>query len=98
MTKSVDFDKSRIAEACSLVLAQKKPNIAKNARELGVSRTTLADRVKKAKLPPTPTTPLKNALSPHQEKALTNWIVRMYCWNLPPTAGVIQAWANRALE
>ncbi|THC92501.1 hypothetical protein EYZ11_008039 [Aspergillus tanneri] len=72
MTKSADFDESRMAQACKLALAQKKPNIAKIARELGVSRTTLADRVKKAKSPPTPTTPLKNALSPYQEKALTN--------------------------
>jgi transposase-like protein len=89
MTKSANFDESRMAEACRLASGQKKPNITKIAREFNVSRTTLADRIKKAKTPTTPTTPLKNALSLYQEKALTNWIVQMYKWNLPPTAGLI---------
>jgi hypothetical protein len=97
MPKYSDFDESRLAEACKAVLSQKKPKIAKIAREFGVSRTTLSDRVKKARSPITPTKSLKNVLQPHQEKALINWIVQMHSWNLPPTAGVIQAWANRAL-
>ena len=28
---------------------------------------------------------------------MVNWIVQMHSWNLLPTAGVIQEWANRAL-
>lgn len=97
MPKDLDFDESRMAEACKAVLSQKKPKIAKIARQFGVSRTTLNDRVKKAKSPITPTKSLKNLLEPHQEKALVNWIVQMHNWNLPPTASVVGAWANRAL-
>jgi hypothetical protein len=78
-------------------MAQKKPNIAKIAREFGVSRTSLNSRVKIARSPFTPTKSLKNALQLYQEKALVDWIVKMYSWHLPPTAGVIQAWANRAI-
>jgi hypothetical protein len=97
MPKSSDFDESRMAEACKVALSQKKPNIAKIAREFGVPRITLGRRVKSARSPITSTKSLKNALQPYQEKALVNWIVKMHSWNLPPTAAVIQAWANRAL-
>jgi hypothetical protein len=97
MPKSLEFDADRLAEACKAVLAQKKPNIAKIAREFGVSRTSLTSRVKKAKTPTTPTQSACKALLPFQEKALVNWIVKMYSWNLPPTAGLIQAWANHTL-
>ncbi|KAJ5358431.1 transposase [Penicillium cataractarum] len=85
MPKNAEFDESRIAEACKAVLLQKKPKIAKIAREFGVSRTTLSDRVKKAKSPTTPPKSQKNVLDQSQEKALVNWIVQMHGWNLPPT-------------
>jgi transposase-like protein len=91
MPKSSDFDESRLAEACTAVLSQKKSNIAKIAREFDVSRTTLSDRVKKARSRKKPTKSLKNALQPHQEKALINWITQMHSWNLPTTAAIIQA-------
>ena len=97
MPKSAKFDESRLAEGCKAVLAQKKPKLAKIAREFGVSRTTLSDRVKKARSPTKPAKSLKNALEPYQEKALTDWIVQMCSWNLPPTAQLIEAWANQAL-
>ncbi|KAJ5090105.1 transcriptional regulator family: Centromere protein B DNA-binding region [Penicillium argentinense] len=98
MPKSPNFDESRMAEAFAAAMAEKKPNLSRIAREFSVSYTTLTSRVKKAKSPITPTKSHKNALQPDQEKALTNWIVKMYSWNLPPTAGLIQAWANRALQ
>ena len=97
MTKSLDFDPSCLAEACGLGLSQKKPKIAIIAREFRVSRTNLRIRVKKAKPHITRTKPHRNTLQPHQEKTLTNSIVQMYGWNLPPTAGLIQAQENRAL-
>jgi hypothetical protein len=78
MPKSLEFDADRLAEACKAALAQKKPNIAKIAREFGVSRTSLTSRVKKAKTPATPTPSACKALLPFQEKALVNWIVKMY--------------------
>lgn len=97
MPKSIDFDESRISEACQVVLSKKMPKIAKVAREFGVDRKTLTRRVGKAKSPITPTKSLRNALEPHQEKALISWIVQMHGWNLPPTPAVVGAWANRAL-
>ena len=97
MTRSFKFDESRIIEACKAVLAQRNSKIAQIAREFGVSRTTLTDRVKKARSPTTPTESRKYALAGYQEKALTTWIAKMCSWNLPPTAGLIEAWANRAL-
>ena len=78
MPKSLEFDADRLAEACKAALAQKKPNIAKIAREFNVSRTSLSSRVKKAKTPTTPTQSGRNALLPYQEKALVNWIVKMH--------------------
>jgi hypothetical protein len=63
-----------------------------------ISYATLTSRVKNAKSPTKPTKSKENALQPYQEKALTNWIVKMGGWNLPPPASIIQAWANRALE
>jgi hypothetical protein len=97
MPKSTTFDESRIAEACQMVLSQRKPNITKIAREFGIDRKTLTRRVEMAKSPITPTKSLKNILKPHQEKALVSWIVQMHGWNLPPTAAVVGAWANRVL-
>lgn len=86
-----------MTKAFATAMAQKKPNIMKIAREFDVSPNTLTSRIKTAKSPTTPKKTRKNALQPDQEKALTNWIVQMHSWNLPPTAGVIQAWANRTL-
>lgn len=98
MPKSPNFDESRMAEALAAAMAQKKPTLSKIVREFSVTYTTLANRVKKAKSPVTPIKSHKYALQPHQEQALTNWIVHMYSWNLPPTAGLIQAWANRTKQ
>jgi hypothetical protein len=84
MPKSADFDESRMAEACKVVLAQKKPNIAKNSAWLALPLPIAS----KARSPTTPTKSLKNALEPYQEKALTSWIVKMHSWNLPPNAGM----------
>jgi hypothetical protein len=78
-------------------MSQKKPNISKIAREFDVSRETLAGRVKKAKSPPLRKDSHRNTLRAHQEKALINWITKMISWNLPPTAAIIESWANSAL-
>jgi transposase len=80
-----------------LYLKKKKKNIAKIAREFNVSPTTLRSRLKKAKTPATPTPSKRNALKPYQEKVLTNWIIQMRNWALPPTASLIQSWANQAV-
>jgi hypothetical protein len=47
MPKSADFDESYIAKAVAAVMREKKPNIAKIAREFDVVYLTLAGRVRK---------------------------------------------------
>jgi hypothetical protein len=97
MPKSADFNEERMAKAFAAAMREKKPNFSKIAREFDVSRETLSKRVKKAKSPPIPQDSQRNALRAFQEKALINWIAKMRDWNLPPTAAVIEAWANRAI-
>lgn len=97
MPKSPEFNETCLLEAIAIAKTQKKPNIAKIAREFNVSYTTLRTRLQKVKSPTTPTMSNKNLLQPYQEKALINWIIQMRNWNLPPTASVIAAWANQAL-
>ncbi|KAJ5226532.1 hypothetical protein N7468_007757 [Penicillium chermesinum] len=55
MPKTPGFDVSRMPETSKAVLSEKKLKIAKTAREFGVFHSTLADRIKKAKSPTTPT-------------------------------------------
>ena len=62
MPKSPEFNESHLLEAIATAKAQKKPNIAKIAREFNVSYTTLRSRLQKAKPPTTPTTINKNLL------------------------------------
>jgi hypothetical protein len=97
MPKSSNFSEDRMAKAFAAAMSQKKPNISKIAREFDVSRETLAGRVKKAKSPPLRKDSHRNTLRAHQEKALINWITKMISWNLPPTAAIIESWANSAL-
>jgi hypothetical protein len=97
MTKSPEFNESRLNEAVAIATTQKKPNVARIAREFNVSYTTLRDRLKKPRTPAILTPSKKNLLQPYQEKALISWIIQMRNWNLPPTASIIQAWANQAL-
>ncbi|OKO94271.1 hypothetical protein PENSUB_11538 [Penicillium subrubescens] len=72
MPKSADFDEIRMAKAFAAVMSQKKPNIAKTAREFGVTYSTLAARVKKAKSPIIPKESNRSTLRLYQEKALIN--------------------------
>ena len=54
MPKSANFDKLRLAKALVAVLREKKPKIAKIAREFDVNYSTLTNRVKKIKSPSIP--------------------------------------------
>ena len=94
MPKTSKINESRIIEACDAAQAEEKPNITKIAREYGVPRTTLYDRVKKG----TPTwKPINKAFEDYQEKPLIYWATCMRDWNMPVTPNLLQAWANRAL-
>ena len=97
MPKTAKTEESRINRACEAVLAEEKPNIAKIAREYGVPRMTLSDRVKKDTQARTNRKPVNKALEGYQEEALIRWIVRMRDWNMPVTPRLLQEWANRAL-
>jgi hypothetical protein len=70
MPKSPEFNETRLLEAIATIRAQKKPNIAKIAREFNLSYTTLRSRLKKVETPAILTTLNKNLLQPYQEKAL----------------------------
>lgn len=97
MPQSPEYNKALLDEAVATAQHRKDANIAKIAREFKVSPTSLRSRLKKAKSPATPTTSHRNALQPYQEKALITWIQKMVSWNLPPTASIIEEWANQAL-
>lgn len=70
MLNTSNYDESRMAEACEAIRAQKKPNITKTAREFGVPRETLRDRVNKGAQARTARKPVNKALQDYQEKAL----------------------------
>jgi transposase-like protein len=89
MPKSTDFDESRMDKALAAAMREKKPNIAKIAREFDVVYSTLAGRVRKAKSPVIQKESNRYTLRLYQEKALVRWISKMQDWNLPPTLGII---------
>ncbi len=82
---------SRINEACQAYQAAKKPNIAKIAREYGLARETLRDRVKNGTRPRTARKPVNYTLERYQEEALIQWIIHMKDCNMPVTPGLIEA-------
>lgn len=94
MLNTSNYDESRMAEACEAIRAQKKPNITKTAREFGVPRETLRDRVNKGAQARTARKPVNKALQDYQEKALIRQIEYMSSWNMPVTPGLIEEWAN----
>jgi transposase-like protein len=65
MMKSPEFNESRLNEAVAIATTQKKPNVARIAREFNVSYTTLRDRLKKPRTPATLTPSKKNLLQPY---------------------------------
>jgi hypothetical protein len=94
LSKSLE---TRMTEACEAYRTSEKPNIAKIAREHGLARETLRDRVKKSSQPRTARKPVNYALEGYQETALIQWIVHMKDCNMLVTPTLIGAWANRAL-
>ena len=98
MPKTSKFDECRMIEACEAARAEEKPNLAKIAREYGVPRETLRDRVKKGTQACTTRKPVNKVLDEYQEEALIRWVARMRDWNMPASPRLLEAWANRALE
>jgi hypothetical protein len=94
VTKSAE---DRMIEACEAARREKKPNISKIARQFGVSRQTLSNRVKNRHQPSTTRKPVNKALETYQEEALIRWLGRMRDCNMPAPPGLLEAWANRAL-
>jgi hypothetical protein len=98
MPKSTKFDESCMAKACEAAQAQKKPNIAKIAREYGVPYTTLYERVKNNHQPRTACKPVNKTLQRYQEEALIQWIIKMQGWNMPVTPSLLEEYANQSLQ
>ncbi|CEJ62459.1 hypothetical protein PMG11_10956 [Penicillium brasilianum] len=93
-TKSTDI---LMQEALTAAQAEEKPDVSKIAREFGVNRRTLANRVKNRHRAHNAYTPVNKALEPYQEEALIHWIRHMKDSNMPITPLLVAAWANRAL-
>ncbi|KAJ5908521.1 transposase [Penicillium taxi] len=97
MPKIDESTESRLSKACEAAKREKKPNISKIAREYGVKRITLYDRVKKGATAKSQQKPVNKALNDIQEEALVRWIIQLNNWSMPPTPKLIEAWANRLL-
>lgn len=97
MPKTPKFDDDRMDKACKAAQAQKRPNITKIAREYGVNRRTLHDRVKNTTQARTARKPVNKVLEGYQEEALIRWLTFMRDVNMPVTPKLLEAWANRAL-
>lgn len=97
MPKSSETAEDRMTNAVATARREKKPNISKIAREYGVPRRTLADRVKGGKQPRTARKPVNKALEGYQEEALIRWVTSMRDRYMPVPPLIIQAWADRAL-
>ena len=84
-------------EACKAVNRENKGNISKIARQFGVSRRTLSNRVRNCHQASTTRKPVNKVLEPYQEEALIHWLGRMRDFNMSAPPGLLEAWANRAL-
>ena len=97
MPKAAKSGEDCMIEACEAVTRENKGNISKIARQFGVSRRTLSNRVRNCHQASTTRKPVNKALEPYQEKALIHWLGRMRDFNMPASLGLLEAWANRAL-
>ncbi|KAJ5086191.1 hypothetical protein N7532_010962 [Penicillium argentinense] len=97
MPKIAESDESRMIEACEAARREEKPNITKIAREFGVNRRNLQNRVRKGMQARTARKPVNKVLDRAQEEALTRWICQLIDWNMPPKPRLIEAWAIRSL-
>jgi hypothetical protein len=96
--KSSKICEERIIEACEAVRLEKKPNIAKIAREIGIPYRTLFGRVHDHKGPPTAQKPVNKTLDQYQETALVHWVAHMRDIHLPVTITMLEEWANLTVK
>ncbi|KAJ5521862.1 hypothetical protein N7527_005977 [Penicillium freii] len=97
MPKAPKIDESHVLEACEAAQREKKPNLAKIAREYDIPYEILRGRVRRGRQARNAYTPKNKALDEYQEKALVQWIIRMRDLYLPVTPEMLTEWANRAL-
>ncbi|KAJ5895126.1 transposase [Penicillium taxi] len=98
MSQIEESTESRLSKAHEAAKREETPNISKIARDYGVSRHTLSNRLKKGATARSQRNPANKALDNVQEEALVRWIDQLHNWNMPPTPKLIQAWANRSLR
>jgi ABC-type methionine transport system ATPase subunit len=70
MPKAPKIDESRVLEACEAAQREKKPNLAKIAREYDVSYEILRGRIRRGQQARSARIPKNKALDEYQEKAL----------------------------
>ncbi|KAJ5876199.1 transcriptional regulator family: Centromere protein B DNA-binding region [Penicillium soppii] len=70
MPKAPKIDEFRVIEACEAAQREQKPNLAKIAREYGVSYEILRGRVRRGQQARNAYTPQNKALNEYQEKTL----------------------------
>jgi transposase-like protein len=91
MPKTAESDESRMIKAYEAARREKNPNITKIAREFGVNRRNLQNRVKKGMQAHTAQKPVNKVLDTAQEEALTRWICQLNNWNMPLKPRLIEA-------
>ena len=98
MPKSSENSDERVNEAYEAARLEKKPNIAKIAREYGVPYRTLHGRLNDQRKPRTARIPTNKALNQYQEAALIKWLTYMRDIHLPVTITLLQEWANLTIQ
>ena len=97
MPKRTETEVSRMNEACEYAQSLKKPNLSQIAREFGVPYKTLYNRIVKGHRPATEQKPVNKVLNEYQEKGLTHWVKTLDASFIPPTASLIEQFANDIL-
>lgn len=97
MPDSYETIESRILEACASIEGQKKPNIARLAREFDVPMQRLRNRLNGRQSRSTRCQPNKG-LSEAQERAVIQWIRHLDSFQLSPTASMVTNCANTILK
>lgn len=91
-------EESRVLKACEAARAVKKPNLAAISRQFGVSYNVLRQRIRQGRGSCSDRIPNNRALEAAQEEALRYWILHMRDLHMPITPGIVEAWANSALQ
>lgn len=97
MSNSIENIEDRIQEAIKLYHQSTKPNVAKLARDFGISRDRLRGRIH-GRQSNSDRAKATRSLNSIQEKALTSWIQRLDNVYISPTPEMVEAAVNTILK